>query len=102
MENISGAAAVESWSIRQLDNGRTEIRTTVKALGTVGVFVSALPGFKVGDMMATMGDRGVPEECVRKSKKDERVLEVDMAKAWKLLELKAGWGNETALKVYIN
>lgn len=100
--NISGAAAVESWSVRDLDNGRTEIRTTVKALGTLGIFISALPGLKVGDMLATMGDRVVPEECVKVAKKDDRVLEVDMALAWSLLGLKAGWGNEASLKLYLN
>jgi len=49
-----------------------------------------------------MGGKVLPIHTVSVSKADPHVLEVDLEKAWKELELDAGWSNEVEVKVYIN
>jgi hypothetical protein len=33
---------------------------------------------------------------------DQHVLEIDVAAAWKEMDLEPGWSNEVEVKVYIN
>jgi hypothetical protein len=44
----------------------------------------------------------VPLHTVSISKVDGHVLEIDVAAAWKELDLESGWSNEVEVKIYIN
>jgi hypothetical protein len=44
----------------------------------------------------------IPVHTVSVSKKDERVLEIDIETAWNEMDLEAGWSNEVEVKIYIN
>lgn len=52
--------------------------------------------------MITILGKVVPIDTVSLSKVDEHVLEVDVEKAWRVLELEPGWSNEVGVKIDIN
>ena len=45
--------------------------------------------------------RAIPLHTVNVSSVSDCVLEVDVEKAWKELELDSGWSNEVALEIFI-
>jgi len=100
---MAGAAATTSNNITKLENGRILIDTNIKALGPLGLYISTLPqlSFK-DDMMITILGKVIPVHTVQISKVDSHVLEIDVATAWKELELESGWSNEVEVKIYIN
>jgi hypothetical protein len=53
-------------------------------------------------MIITVLGKVIPLETVNISKVDAHVLEIDVATAWKKLELESGWSNEVEVKVFIN
>lgn len=84
------------------------IKTSLKALGTWGVWLSHTNINIENDTFITLQGRAIPLECVSmKSGKGEEskgeggegvVLEVDLARAWKEMALAPGWGNEVAVE----
>jgi hypothetical protein len=52
--------------------------------------------------MITILGKVVPLHTVSISKVDGNVLEIDVAAAWKELDLESGWSNEVEVKIYIN
>ena len=44
----------------------------------------------------------LPVHTIGVSKVSEYVLEIDVEKAWKEMELDSGWSNEVEVKIYIN
>lgn len=54
------------------------------------------------DMIITILGKVIPLDTVNISKVDAHVLEIDVATAWKKLDLKSGWSNEVEVKVFIN
>lgn len=100
---MAGAAAVTSNKLTKLENGRILIDTNVKALGTLGLYISTLPSISFkDDMMITIQGKVIPLSAVQTSKVDSHVLEIDVAAAWKELDLDAGWSNEVEVKIFIN
>ncbi|CZR55817.1 related to seed imbibition protein Sip1 [Phialocephala subalpina] len=100
---MAGAAAVTSNKLTKLENGRILIDTNVKALGTLGLYVSTLPSMSFkDDMMITIQGKVIPLSTVQISKVDPHVLEIDVTAAWKELDLDAGWSNEVEVKIFIN
>jgi len=69
----------------------------------LGLYISTLPdiSFK-DDMIIMILGKVVPLSTVKTSKVDSRVLEIDIAAAWKELDLEAGWSNEVEVKIFIN
>lgn len=53
------------------------------------------------DLMVLVEGKAVPFACVSKSKGCERVVEVDVVRAWKELGLKAGWSNEVGVEMLV-
>ncbi len=51
------------------------------------------------DFLVLLEGKVVPLECVRK---EGRVLEVDVERAWRDLGREAGWGNEVEVEVFMS
>ncbi|KAA8569968.1 hypothetical protein EYC84_002306 [Monilinia fructicola] len=84
-------------------NGKIIIDTSVKALGTLGIYISTLPDISYKDnLLVTILGKVLPIHTVTISKTDPHVLEIDTLEAWKELELSAGWSNEVEVKIYIH
>lgn len=100
---MTGCAAITSNDISSLANGRVVVDTRLKALGTLGVYISILPRLSIrDDLMITILGSPIAFETVAISEVDNHILEIDIAKAWKLGNLNAGWSNEVEVKVYFN
>lgn len=99
---MTGAAAIVSSRYDLLHNGRVLVDTSVKALGVLGIYVSKLPQMDISeDLIATIQGQVIPPHTVSVSKAAGEVLEIDVEKAWTEMGLKAGWGNEVEVKVYL-
>jgi hypothetical protein len=53
-------------------------------------------------MMITMGGKVLPVDTISINQASENLLEIDVERAWRELELDAGWNNEVEVKIYIN
>ncbi|PVI03319.1 glycoside hydrolase family 36 protein [Periconia macrospinosa] len=100
---MAGAAAiVNSDSYVDRETGRLRVWTSLKVLGTYGLYISDLKQRSIEkDFMGVLFGRPIPAHCVSVSKDDENVLEIDTARAWKETDSKAGWSNEVAVEVVI-
>lgn len=97
---MTGSAAVTGCDVYVEENGRLRTWVQIKALGTLGMYVSDLEARDVKeDFMVMIWGKPVPVDCVTKSGK---VLEVDVARAWKEMDLEAGWSNEVSLEVFMH
>jgi hypothetical protein len=100
---MAGAAAVVHNTITKFENGRIMVDTNVKALGTLGLYISSLPKLSYKDeMIITILGKVLPLHTVNISQANEHVLEIDIAAAWKELDLEPGWSNEVEVKIHIN
>ncbi|KAK4032813.1 glycoside hydrolase [Parachaetomium inaequale] len=98
---MTGCAAVLRTVFEVRENGRMLVDATLKALGVLGIYISALPELSVDDdFMVTIQGQPVPSRTVSVSKQDERVLGVDIETAWNEMGLESGWANEVEVKVY--
>ncbi|KAG6251679.1 hypothetical protein E4U23_000374 [Claviceps purpurea] len=85
---LTGCAALTAVTMFQSRTGRVDLACSLRALGILGVFVSTLPSMNIGDdFMVTVKDVPVPLETVRRSETDPRVLEIDVERAWNLMNL---------------
>ncbi|KAF1951664.1 raffinose synthase protein-like protein Sip1 [Byssothecium circinans] len=100
---MSGAAGiVNTDSYVDRETGRLRIWTSLKVLGTYGLYISDLKKRSIEkDFMAVVFGRPIPAHCVKVSNEDENVLEIDTARAWKETDSKAGWSNEVAVEVVV-
>ncbi|KAI9879587.1 MAG: hypothetical protein M1830_008037 [Pleopsidium flavum] len=99
---MTGAAAVINSDIYIESNGRLRIWTSLKALGVLGIFISDLATRSIEEsfMIMILGEV-IPFHTVRASKSN-KVLEIDIERAWKELGLSSGWSNEVAVDVFID
>ncbi|KAF2271031.1 glycoside hydrolase [Lojkania enalia] len=100
---MTGAAAVVNTdSYIERSSGRLRIWTSLKALGTYGLFISDLGKRSLkDDFLATIFGKPIPLDCVKVSNTCADVLEIDVARAWKETDSQAGWSNEVAVEVVI-
>ncbi|KAF1841878.1 glycoside hydrolase family 36 protein [Cucurbitaria berberidis CBS 394.84] len=100
---MTGAAAiVNTDSYIDRSSGRLRIWTSLKVLGTYGIYVSDLKERSIGDdFFALIFGRPIPAHCVKTSDICENVLEIDTVRAWKETDSKASWSNEVAIEVVI-
>ncbi|KAL5117678.1 hypothetical protein ACEQ8H_004426 [Pleosporales sp. CAS-2024a] len=103
LEKMTGAAAIiNSDSYVDTSSGRLRIWTSLKVLGTYGIYISGLKDRSVEqDLFAVLFGRPIPSDCVTVSKSCENVLEIDLAKAWKATDQKTSWSNEVVVEVVI-
>lgn len=98
---MTGAAAIVNYDVYVEREGTQRLRvwTSLKALGTFGLWIRDLEKYSLDDdFMALVFGQPVPRHCVEK-KGD--VLEIDIARAWKEGDQKAGWSNEVAVEVFV-
>jgi hypothetical protein len=68
-----------------------------------GLYISTLPKISFKDeLMVTIQGKVLPVHTISISKVSEYVIEIDVEKAWKEMELDSGWSNEVEVKIYIN
>ncbi|KAK3945452.1 raffinose synthase Sip1 [Diplogelasinospora grovesii] len=100
---MTGCAAILNSSMTMQENGQLRIETTLKALGTLGIYCSALPKISIlDDLMVTIQGQPLPPKAVSVNDKDGHVLEVDIEKAWNEMGLESGWANEVTVKIYFH
>ncbi|KAH6650572.1 glycoside hydrolase superfamily [Chaetomium tenue] len=98
---MTGCAAVLRTVFEARENGRMVVDATVKALGVLGIYISALPGLSLNDdFMVTIQGQPIPPHTASVSKQDGHVLDVDIETAWNEMGLESGWANEVQVKVY--
>ncbi|KAL2016362.1 hypothetical protein VTK56DRAFT_3820 [Thermocarpiscus australiensis] len=98
---MTGCAAVLNTVFKELENGRMLVDTTLKALGVLGIYISALPELSIrDDFMVTIQGQPIPAHTVSVDKGDGHVLDVDIEAAWKEMGLESGWANEVEVKIY--
>ena len=97
---MTGAAAVLSQKMAsQEPTGRLRLSVGLKALGVLGIWVSNLEDVDVeGQVMVTISKKAVPRHTVVAKRK---ILEIDVATAWKEMELSSRWGNEVEVEVFV-
>ncbi|KAL4730222.1 hypothetical protein ACLX1H_002254 [Fusarium chlamydosporum] len=100
---IVGVAAVIMNDIKQdSHNSRVLLVTRIKAFGTLGIYISALPSLTIeGDFLITIQEKVIPLHTVAISTADKHVLEIDVGKAWKEMGLESRWSNDVEVKVHI-
>ncbi|KAF2084466.1 glycoside hydrolase family 36 protein [Saccharata proteae CBS 121410] len=102
---MTGAAAlVNSDTYLEQGTGRLRIWTSLKALGVYGIWISDLEHRSLeDDFLALMFGVPVSLEAVRKvgSGGGGGVLEIDLARAWRESDQRAGWSNEVAIEVFV-
>lgn len=100
---MAGAAAITSSDLAFETDGRVQLRTSLKALGVLGVYISALPELTIeDDFIATIQGQVIPVHTVSVSAVDAHVLEIDVEKAWEEMGLHPGWSNEVEIRVYFS
>ncbi|KAK8851880.1 raffinose synthase Sip1 [Apiospora arundinis] len=98
---MTGAAAIMSSELELMRNGKVMLDTRLKALGTLGLYISTLPNMTIeGDFLATIQGEVIPPHTVSISKADAHVLQIDVEAAWNEMKLDVGWGNELEIKVF--
>ena len=100
---MTGSAAVSGLDMYVESNGRLRIWVSLKALGTMGLYVSDLAKRDIDQqLMIMIFGKPISRDCVRDSARDENVLEIDVDKAWKDSGEEAGWSNEVSVEVFIS
>jgi hypothetical protein len=110
LDKMTGAAAVTNSDLFVASNGRLRIWTSLKALGTMGLWLSDLSDRSIdNDFMVMIFGKPIPAHCVSKRSASNAVhkdaggvLKIDVERAWKEMELQAGWSNEVAVEVFVN
>jgi hypothetical protein len=100
---MTGSAAVSGMDAYVEDTGRLRIWISLKALGTLGVFVSDLEKRSVEqNFMVLIFGKPVPVETVKVSEDCKRVLAIDVEEAWKRSGQRADWSNEVSVEVFMS
>jgi hypothetical protein len=97
---MTGVAAVTGFSAYIEKNQSLRVWIAIKALGTLGIFISDLETRNVEEetMVLILGNP-IPLACVSAKGK---VLEIDVERAWKESGEDPGWSNEVTLEVFVN
>ena len=100
---MTGAAAVVNSDIFVVENGRLRFDISLKALGTLGIYISDLHSRDIdSDFMVMILGKPVPRKTVWKEGRDGvTVLAIDLLAAWKAMKLDSGWSNEVFVRVFV-
>ncbi|OHW93263.1 raffinose synthase sip1 [Colletotrichum incanum] len=97
---MTGAAAILNSDFMLRHDGKVELKTRLKALGVLGIYISKLPELTIGDdFLVTIQNQVIPVHTVSISKSHESVVEIDIEKAWQEMGLHPGWSNEVEMTV---
>ncbi|CEJ55486.1 hypothetical protein PMG11_01739 [Penicillium brasilianum] len=100
---MTGAAAIVSSDLSVAENGRLRCDVHLKALGTLGIYISDLQNRSIADdfMIMILG-QPVPQKTVWKQGGEKaNVLVIDVLDAWKAMKLDSGWSNEAFVRIFI-
>jgi hypothetical protein len=101
-EKMSGSTAVVATQCYNTEQGHIRVWTSLKALGTLGVWIDQLPSMSLeDDFFIVMFGRPVPLHCVKVSEANARVLEIDLERTWKEGDYNQTWSNEVAVEMMI-
>jgi hypothetical protein len=100
---MTGAAAVVTSDISVVENGRLRFDISLKALGTLGIYLSDLQDRSIArNFMVMILGKPVPQKTVWKEGGDTaNVLAIDVLAAWKAMKLDSGWSNEAFVQVFV-
>ncbi|THC99737.1 hypothetical protein EYZ11_000787 [Aspergillus tanneri] len=100
---MTGAAALTSSDVYIQTNGRLRIDVSLKALGTLGIYLSNLGQQNIAEnLMITILEQPIPQKMVwMEEGENARVLSVDVLSAWKIMGLEAGWSNEVLIQIFV-
>ena len=99
---MTGPAAVLSDKVSIVENGRLYISVMVKALGTLGIYISNLDSRSLEkDLLVMIRGKVIPVQTVAIAS-EAPVLEIDVEKAWEDLDLEPGYSNEIHVEVFVN
>lgn len=96
---MSGVSALIHQSIAS-ETAHIAVTITLKALGTLGFYISDLESKDITKFLVTIAGNVVPFHTVKKSSQN-RVLEIDLETAWDELNLSAGWSNEILIEFHL-
>ncbi|KAJ9263922.1 hypothetical protein DTO212C5_7340 [Paecilomyces variotii] len=104
LDKMTGVAAIVSSDIFIVENGRLRFDINLKALGTLGIYISDLPNRNVDkNFMVLVFGQAVPRKTVWKDSGDgSTVLAIDVLSAWKSMGLDPGWSNEIVVQIYVS
>ncbi|PGH34935.1 hypothetical protein GX50_02286 [[Emmonsia] crescens] len=102
---MTGVAAIVTSDISLTVNGRLKFEVTLKALGTLGIYISDIDTRSIEkDFMVMLSGRAVPMCTVQMQPAGDdgqKVLAIDVAAAWKEMGLVSGWSNEVVVQVFM-
>jgi hypothetical protein len=104
---MTGVTGIISSHISVLPTGRLRMDITLRAIGTLGIYISNLESKTVeSNFIVMVTGRAVPVHTVQKkalggpgSTGYTEVLAIDVLAAWKEMGLNSGWGNEVTVQV---
>ncbi|KAF6820798.1 raffinose synthase sip1 [Colletotrichum sojae] len=97
---MTGAAAIVNSDFRLRHDGKVELKTRLKALGVLGLYISKLPELTIDDdFLITIQNQVIPLHTVSVGKSNDTVVEIDIEKAWGEMGLHPGWSNEVEMTV---
>ncbi|RWA06827.1 hypothetical protein EKO27_g8278 [Xylaria grammica] len=97
---MTGAVAIIANHFECLPTGKIFSITRLRALGTLGLYISSLPHMSIErDFMITIQGFPIPLYTVTVDERDGHVLAVDVQKAWSDMDLNSGWSNEVEVKI---
>ncbi|KAJ3555383.1 hypothetical protein NPX13_g10365 [Xylaria arbuscula] len=100
IDKMTGGAALITNHFESLPTGKVLSTTRLKALGTLGLYISDLPHMSIErDFMITIQGIPIPVHTVRIDQRDTHVLSVDIQTAWMEMGLSSGWSNEVEVKI---
>lgn len=100
---MTGVSAVVGSDI-SVENGRLRFDVHLKALGTLGIYISDLQDKIIArNFMVMILGRPVPQKMVWKEGGENAcVLAIDALAAWKAMKLDSGWSNEAYVQVFMS
>ncbi|EEH05104.1 alpha-galactosidase [Histoplasma capsulatum G186AR] len=103
---MTGVAAIVSSDIFLVANRRLRFDVTLKALGTLGIYISDIDTRSIEKgFMVMLSGRAVPVHTVQLQPAGaggQKVVAIDVAAAWKELGLSNGWSNEVVVQVFLS
>lgn len=103
LRKMTGAAAVVNSDIHVVEGGRLRFDVSLKALGTLGIYISDLQDRDIEkSFMVLILGQPIPRKTVWKEGGERaNVLAVDLLEAWKAMKLDGGWSNEVSVQVFM-
>ena len=102
---MTGAAAIVRSDIFVVQNGRLRFDISLKALGTLGIYISDLETRTVPqNFMVILSGRAVPVQTVWKERvgAGTKILAINVLMAWEEMGLVKGWSNEVVVQVFMS